>query len=272
MTAPSSLLRRASLPVFLTGGLLAVSTASAQMVFSSVSTFAATASPATINSNSGYADVAAFKTFAEAQQLAGNGAIIDFETVANQTNTNSITANYAGGAFVMSNDDLYFGNNYNTNNNNPSYTSNSHYLGFEAIQSVNNVVGSRNTFTLPAGRELTTFGLVGLARSSARTPYIELGLSDSSTVVLGGSLSATGTAHALLAYTTSPGISITSIAFGNGGAFNAGTNPQGMGGFMRWDDMVIVTSAAVPEPSTYAALAGLGILGFAIVRRRASRR
>jgi hypothetical protein len=39
---------------------------------------------------------------------------------------------------------------------------------------------------------------------------------------------------------------------------------------VRWDDVSITDSSAIPEPSAYAALSGLGMLAFAATRRRRS--
>jgi autotransporter-associated beta strand protein len=44
----------------------------------------------------------------------------------------------------------------------------------------------------------------------------------------------------------------------------------GSGSFAGLGQLTVLTTSAVPEPSTYAVLAGLGILGFAVYRRRSA--
>jgi autotransporter-associated beta strand protein len=140
--------------------------------------------------------------------------------------------------------------------------------------------GLTKNFTLTEGASLIGSGTNSFASSGTTT--VAADLSDGFTAITLGTFAKSGIlsfdltniqagTYSLFTGTTPTG-SFTSVV---GTGFNVVSNFAGTVGafdysFANSGNILTITASAVPEPATYAALVGLGILGFAVYRRRPS--
>ena len=235
---------------FVLVGLIAASNAVAQITSPSVGTWASNNNVVSLAPGSaGSLSIATFKSEIESAFIAGNGGTIAFDNYGVvATAQGSIVSSFNGGASTLT---LSISGGPGANTGGPDATnasSGSAFLGFPTDTSA-------RTFTF--SEPLSLFGIVGISRGSVRTPSVSFLLEDNSTVVLTDSIAITAD-NTLFNYKASGGNNIVSVTI---------SMPDG---FARFDDIGFVT--AVPEPGAFAALAGLGVLGFAGVRRRAGKR
>lgn len=228
-------------------GLAIAPAARAQMISNTAATWASNNNVVSLAPGSSLA-IAAFKSEIESAFTGGTGGTINFEGATTGNHT-SIVSSFNGGASSIT--FTVTGNSVNTATDATNSASGSTYMGF-----LNNVNGTAYTFT--PSEPLSVFGIVAITRGSVRTPTITLNLANSSTVALTDAI-AVSADNTLFNYKSiSASTNIVSFSI---------TMPDG---FARFDDIGFVTASAVPEPSTYAALVGAGILAFAATRRRRS--
>ena len=120
--------------------------------------------------------------------------------------------------------------------------------------------GSIFSFKLNSG---TVSGGIGSSDLFAVNGTAALGSATLSLTDLGSTALTNGETFTLLTASTS--ISGTFLNLANGSAIHVGNTDYTLNYLAN---TVTLTASAIPEPATYAALAGLGILGFAVYRRR----
>lgn len=250
MTASTACFRRLSTASVVLIGVIAASRADAQITSPSVGTWASNNNVVSLAPGStGSLSIAAFKSEVESAFIAGNGGTIAFDNYGVvATAQGSIVSTFDGGASTLT---LTITGGPGANTGGPDATnasSGSAFLGFPTDTSA-------RTFTF--SEPLSMFGIVGISRGSVRTPSITFLLEDNSSVVLTDSIAITAD-NTLFNYKASGGNNIVSVTI---------SMPDG---FARFDDIGFVT--AVPEPGAFAAIAGLGVIGFAGFRRRAGKR
>jgi hypothetical protein len=251
MIASTPRFRKLSTASVILIGLIAASNAGAQITSPAVGTWASNNNVVSLAPGSaGSLSIATFKSEIESAFIAGNGGTIAFDNYGVvATAQGSIVSSFDGGASTIT---LSI-NGSGANTGGPDATnasSGSTYLGFPT---------NSNARTFTFSEPLSLFGIVGISRGSVRTPSISFLLEDNSTVVLTDSIAITAD-NTLFNYKASGGNNIVSVTI---------SMPDG---FARFDDIGFVTAGAVPEPGAFAAMAGLGALGFAGFRRRAGKR
>jgi hypothetical protein len=209
----------------------------------------------TIEQEAGISNItlANFKTVVSSAFTAGTGGVINFDVAL--ANSSSFNTSFNGGlsTLTVTMNAAAGANQWNTTNqdSNTWALSGSRYLGTNASSQ------ARFDFSQP----LSHFGITMLWRNANRTGTVTVFFDDNTSASVGSFSSSSGslvgtvnqTPDVFFGYVAPTGKAITRIdIIGDG--------------FVRYDDLGFVT--AIPEPSSVAALAGLGALGLVAMRRR----
>lgn len=141
---------------------------------------------------------------------------------------------------------------------------------------------SSGGFVAPASGGLGTLSLASLTFNGGGTLSLGLGSGNSSdTLAIAGAFTkgSAGTYTIDFGNSGTTGNTYTLVTFGSnnttfasGNDFTFANLASGLTGtFVLSNTDLTFTTSAIPEPSTYAALAGLGVLGLAVYRRRQKR-
>ncbi len=131
---------------------------------------------------------------------------------------------------------------------------------------------SPGLMTIGSGSMLSGTTLMELAGLSRGTTYDAINVSGAGTITFGGTLQVTLTGG----FSPVSGNSFNLFSFTTGSSTFATLDLPALTAGLVWDQTALYTSgtlsvSAIPEPSTYAAIFGVGALGFAAWRRRAAR-
>lgn len=248
MHMSSSIIRRASLPAIMLGGVLLATSAHAQITSAAVGTWASNNNVVTLGGGSSRT-IAEFKSDIEAAFTANIGGTIAFDNTTSGDQT-SIVSTYNGGNSTLTL--AVTGGAVNISSNGSNSSSGTQIMG---------VSGAAVSRTFTFSSSLSEFGLVVTSRGTgggARAANLILNFEN-------GAPSVTLTAHTV-AETGDNTLWDYKVTDGNNIVSATLLMPDGL---IRPDDFGFVVASAIPEPSTYGIVAGgLVLVGAMVVRRR----
>lgn len=247
--------------------LSAVTFVNAATDITTVGVYDGSATPTnTVDRNAGSSDVSSFTTDVLAAFSAGNGGVINFESSIGGNKSGNINAEFAGAAKTLAIgvddlvSDLY---NFQTSSNlSPISGANSFFASNSGTTKITFDFGSITGGAVNEAVTQVGFTVIGRQTGVATTVSATAILSDDSSISLAGvgfTSDATFAAQdTFYSFAASSGLSISSVTIDF-----AGTGDQRRG----IDDLGFIT-AVIPEPNTYAMLAGLTGLAYVMLRRR----